>query len=86
MFPSVGAPTGNCTAQSNDSVLSALSSIQSSLSDMNSRIQAQHPTTENLHFPSPASFNLASATVQLPIALEPQDDDIIPATVPWRTM
>ncbi|KAL1262305.1 hypothetical protein QQF64_007570 [Cirrhinus molitorella] len=33
-------PTGNSMVQSNDPVLSALSSIQSSLSDMNSRIQA----------------------------------------------
>ncbi|KAI2647953.1 Nesprin-2 [Labeo rohita] len=85
------APAGNSTVQSNDPVLSALSSIQSSLSDMNSRIQALESgsapkSTENLLSSGPGSFNPASATVRLPVAPGYQDDDIIPATLPRRMM
>ncbi|KAK2903576.1 hypothetical protein Q8A67_008289 [Cirrhinus molitorella] len=74
-------PTGNYTVPSSDPVLSALSSIQSSLSDMNARIQALESGS------APKSTNPASATVRLPLASELQDhDDITPATVPRRTM
>ncbi|KAK2914232.1 hypothetical protein Q8A67_002631 [Cirrhinus molitorella] len=79
--PLGSAPTGNSMAQSNDPVLSALSSIQSSLSDMNSRIQALESGS------ALKPTNPASATVRLPLANELQDhNDVIPATVPWRTM
>ncbi|KAL0177037.1 hypothetical protein M9458_025931, partial [Cirrhinus mrigala] len=84
--PIGSAPAGNSTVQSNDPVLSASSSIQSSLSDMNSRIQALESgsapkSTVNLLSSGPGSFNPTSATVQLPVAPEYQDDDIIPVTV-----
>ncbi|RXN13325.1 hypothetical protein ROHU_029084 [Labeo rohita] len=71
--PIGSAPAGNTTVQSNDPVLSALSSIQSLLSDMNSRIQALESgsvpkSTKEKSTSGPASFNPASATVQLPVA------------------
>ncbi len=41
--PSSSARSSHSTFQNNDPVLSTLSSIQSWISDMNSRIKAQHP-------------------------------------------
>ncbi|KAL1276886.1 hypothetical protein QQF64_023559 [Cirrhinus molitorella] len=64
-------PTGNSTVPSSDPVLSALSSIQSSLSDMTTRIQALESGS------APKSTNPASATVRLPLASELQDHDDI---------
>ncbi len=72
-------------------MLSTLSSIQSSISNINSRIQALESgsasrISENL-LSGPASSNTASTTVtvRLPGA-EQQVDDVIPATIPRRTM
>ncbi len=88
---SSSARSSHSTIQNNDPVLSTLSSIQSSISNINSRIQALESgsasrISENL-LSGPASSNTASTTVtvRLPGA-EQQVDDIIPATIPRRTM
>ncbi|KAF4095453.1 hypothetical protein G5714_024531 [Onychostoma macrolepis] len=88
--PSSSARSSHSMIQNNDPVLSALSNIQSSISDMNSRIQALESgsasrISRNLLLSGPASSNTASTTVRLPGA-EQQVDDVIPATVPRRTM
>ncbi|KAI7791776.1 hypothetical protein IRJ41_007867 [Triplophysa rosa] len=88
--PAGSARTSHATVQSNDPVLSALSSIKSSLSDMNTRIQAleagsriRHPANPRFYGPSTLHFTSAKV-LQL---LDPeQDDDVIPAAVPRRTM
>ncbi len=88
---SSSARSSHSTIQNNDPVLSTLSSIQSSISNINSRIQALESgsasrISENL-LSGPASSNTASTTVtvRLPGA-EQQVDDVIPATIPRRTM
>ncbi|CAM4547231.1 unnamed protein product [Leuciscus chuanchicus] len=80
------------SVQSNDPVLSALSSIQFSLSDMNSRIQALESgstsrSSTNLLFSGQSSENSSSATARLPVFTQQQDDDVINSvTIPRRTM
>ncbi len=88
---SSSARSSHSTIQNNDPVLSTLSSIQSLISNINSRIQALESgsasrISENL-LSGPASSNTASTTVtvRLPGA-EQQVDDVIPATIPRRTM
>ncbi|KAF4118480.1 hypothetical protein G5714_000531 [Onychostoma macrolepis] len=88
--PSSSARSSHSTIQNNDPMLSALSNIQSLISDMNSRIQALESgsasrISRNLLLSGPASSNTASTTVRLPGAAL-QVDDVIPATVPRRTM
>ncbi|XP_050956480.1 uncharacterized protein LOC127157292 [Labeo rohita] len=87
---SSSARSSHSTIQNNDPVLSALSSIQSSITAMNSRIQALESgstsrNSENLLFSGPASSSTASTTLQLP-GTEQQVDDVIPATLPRRSM
>ncbi|ROL23489.1 hypothetical protein DPX16_18757 [Anabarilius grahami] len=70
------------SVQSNDPVLSALSNIQFSLSDMNSRIQALESSSTskssaNLLFSGPSSENSSSATARLPVLTQQQDDDVV---------
>lgn len=80
------------SVQSNDPVLSALSNIQVSLSDMNSRIQALEcsstsKSSANLLFSGPSSENSSSATARLPVFTQQQDDDVVNSvTIPRRTM
>ncbi|KAF4115080.1 hypothetical protein G5714_002569 [Onychostoma macrolepis] len=71
--PAGSARAGNSTVQSNDSVLSELSFIQSLLFDMNSRIQAlefaQHPSPLQISF-SPACLPpTLQRTMGSPLAL-----------------
>ncbi|KAL0152519.1 hypothetical protein M9458_052242 [Cirrhinus mrigala] len=66
---SSSARSSHSTIQNNDPVLSALSSIQSSITAMNSRIQALESgstsrNSENLLFSGPASLSAASTTLQ----------------------
>jgi len=82
------------SVQSNDPVLSALSSIQFSLSDMNSRIQALESgsssrSSANLLFSGPSLENSTSGTARLPVFTPQLDDDVTntaAATIPRRTM
>lgn len=82
------------SVQSKDPVLSALSSIQFSLSNMNSRIQALESgstsrSSANLLFSGPLAENSSSATApaRLPVLTQQQDDDVINSgTIPRRTM
>ncbi|RXN33979.1 hypothetical protein ROHU_015237 [Labeo rohita] len=81
---SSSARSSHSTIQNNDPVLSALSSIQSSITAMNSRIQALESgstsrNSENLLFSGPASSSTASTTLQLP-GTEQQVNDVTPAT------
>ncbi|KAL0185660.1 hypothetical protein M9458_017330, partial [Cirrhinus mrigala] len=87
---SSSARSSHSTIQNNDPVLSALLSIQSSITAMNSRIQALESgstsrNSENLLYSGPASSSTASTTLQLP-GTEQQVDDVIPATLPRRSM
>ncbi|XP_073667512.1 uncharacterized protein [Paramisgurnus dabryanus] len=80
------------SVQNKDPVLSALSSIQSSLSNMNSRIQAlesgsRSKASANFSISGPSCDNSSSTTARLPVFTPQQNDDVINSvTIPRRTM
>ncbi|KAA0712564.1 hypothetical protein E1301_Tti023697 [Triplophysa tibetana] len=84
------ARTIHSMVQSNHPMLTALSSIQSLLSNMNSRIKTLESGSKthnlaDLRFHGPSTSQFTSARLLQPSDPE-QDDDVMPTAVPRRTM